>query len=212
MNFVDKFTKAHALVCVGILNLSKFFACDVWLKLARSKRMRGKQKSTSARAWNDWYHITVHTYCAWLRGDSRGWRARHHREHVDGDYRNPPAPGEFDHILAQSERLMKRDAVRITNEIRQFVANALAEKLIQDGIEVLIVTVDGKHAHVLARFIDHNPRHWIGRVKKHTSHSVRQNLLRDQDGGLWGKRCGVEPITAREHEVNAFDYILDHVK
>jgi hypothetical protein len=44
------------------------------------------------KAWNDWYHVVVHVYGSWLRGDPRGWRARHHREHVDGDYKNPP-PG-----------------------------------------------------------------------------------------------------------------------
>ena len=44
---------------------------------------------SSMLPWNDWYHCTTHTYGSWLRGDRRGWRARHHREHVQGDYKNP---------------------------------------------------------------------------------------------------------------------------
>ena len=59
--------------------------------------------------WNDWYHTTAHTYGTWLRGDARGWRARHHREHVDGDYRNPPPKGKYDALYQYSKSLMKRD-------------------------------------------------------------------------------------------------------
>jgi REP element-mobilizing transposase RayT len=107
---------------------------------------------------------------------------------------------------------MKRDPVKIAAALRQFVANAIAEKLIQDGIGVLIVSVDSKHLHVLARFSDHTPRHWIGRAKKHASHSVRQQGLRTEEGGLWAKRSRAEPIADREHQLNTFGYVLDHLK
>lgn len=40
----------------------------------------------SVEPWNSWYHVTIHVYGSWLRGDPRGWRSRHHREHADGDY------------------------------------------------------------------------------------------------------------------------------
>src|SRR2546423_14388701 len=144
----------------------------------------------AVRAWNDWYHITIHVYGSWLRGDPRGWRSRHHREHVDGDYRNPPPKGKYDNLYELSKALMKRDPVRIASELFwQFIANAIAEKLLQDRIQVLITSIDAKHLHVLARFPDHNPRHWIGRAKKHASHSVRQQGLRTEEGGLFAKRC-----------------------
>jgi REP element-mobilizing transposase RayT len=162
--------------------------------------------------WNNWYHITIHVYGSWLRGDPRGWRSRHHREHVDGDYNNPPPKGKYDNLYELSKALMKRDPVRIERELRQFVADAIAEKLRQDNIEVLIVSVDGKHIHVLARFPAHNPRHWIGRAKKHASHSVRQQGLRTEKGGLFAKRCHPKPIEDRKHEVKVFGYILDHIE
>lgn len=160
--------------------------------------------------WNDWYHVTVHVYGSWLRGDPKGWRARHHREHVDGDYKNPPAKGKYDNLYELSKALMKRDPVKIARELRQFVADAIAEKLIQDGIEVIIVSVDSKHLHVIARVPDHNVRHWIGRAKKHASHKVRQYGMRSEPGGLWAKRCHPEPIADRAHQVHAFDYIRKH--
>jgi hypothetical protein len=42
-----------------------------------------------------WYHSITSTYGAWLYGDERGFRTRHHREHVDGDYKSPPPRGLY---------------------------------------------------------------------------------------------------------------------
>ena len=47
-------------------------------------------------AWNGWYHVNGNTYGTWLPGDERGWRSRHHKVHVNGDYKNPPPPGAHD--------------------------------------------------------------------------------------------------------------------
>jgi hypothetical protein len=80
-------------------------------------------------AWNHWYHCTAHTYGSWLRGDPRGWRARHHREQVVGDYKNPPPRGEYDALFAYSKSLMKRDSIQIAQELRQFVLDAIVARL-----------------------------------------------------------------------------------
>src|SRR5215213_540405 len=101
----------------------------------------GNKSSASIQPWNDWYHVTSHTYGSWLRGDPRGWRARHHREHVDGNYKNAPPKGKYDNLYELSKALMKREPVKIARELRQFIANAIADKLLQDEIEVLIVSV-----------------------------------------------------------------------
>jgi REP element-mobilizing transposase RayT len=167
--------------------------------------------------WNDWYHVTVHVYGSWLRGDPRGWRSRHHREHVEGDYKNPPPKGRYDNLYELSKAIMKRDAVKIKQELRQFVANAIAEKLRNDGIEVLIVSMESKHLHVLARFPDHNPRYGIGWAKKYATqklkaHGLAVGLDLELGEGIWAKRCHPEPIEDRAHQINAFDYILKHLK
>ena len=57
------------------------------------------------RAWNNWFHCTGGTKGTWLRGDPRGWRARHHREHCEGDYKNPPPPGAHRELYELSKRL-----------------------------------------------------------------------------------------------------------
>jgi REP element-mobilizing transposase RayT len=165
---------------------------------------------TSNPPWNHWYYVTAHVYGSWLRGDPRGWRSLHHREHVEGDYKQPPPRGVYDNLHELSKALMKRDAVRIAAELRQFVADAVAESLRRNGIEVVVISLDDRHLHVLARFPDHNPRHWIGLAKKHASHLVRQHGLRSEEGGLWARRSRAQPIADREPQVKAVGYILAH--
>ena len=159
--------------------------------------------------WNNWYHCTEHTYGTWLRGDPRGWRARHHREHVEGDYKNPPPKGTYDELFEHSKSLMKRDPVRIQKDRRTFVLNCIVEKLQEKGIEVLIACLDGTHLHVIAQFPDHDPRHWMGMAKKHASHMCR-SMPDYPEGGLWAKRGLPKPIGDEGHLLNARDYILDH--
>src|ERR1700683_2150129 len=122
------------------------------------------------KPWNDWSHVPIHVYGSWLRGDPRGWRARHHREHVEGDYKNPPPPKAFENEYRDSVASMTRPRVRIESDLRKFVLDAVVGKLTSDGIEVLIACVDASHLHLLARFTDGDPKHWIGRAKKHSSH------------------------------------------
>jgi hypothetical protein len=70
----------------------------------------------------------------------------------------------------------------------------------------------GGMVHLLARFADDQPRHWIGRAKLHASHLLRQQGLRTESGGLWGKRSYARPIVDREHQIKVFRYILAHEK
>jgi REP element-mobilizing transposase RayT len=162
------------------------------------------------QAWNNWYHVTVHAYGAWLRGDPRGWRTQNHREHVEGDYRNPPSPGTFEKLHARSLSLMKRAPVKFSPHLRGVVLNSLTEKLREDGVEILAACLDGSHVHLLGRFNDHRPKHWVGRAKKHASHVIRSEKLRDESGGLWGRFSFAKPIVDRRHQLQCFRYIQGH--
>ena len=160
--------------------------------------------------WNDRYHCTANTYGTWLRGDPRGWRARHHREHVEGDYKNPPPEGKCDKLHEYSKRLMKRDPVHVGRELRKTVVEEFALRLWQEGSDVIVGCFDDHHLHVLHRARDHNPRHLIGIAKKHTSHLLRQLGLRVAPGGIWAKRSKAIPIKNRAHPLNVSGYIFDH--
>ena len=102
--------------------------------------------------WRNWRHCIGTAYGAWLRGDRRGWRARHHREHVQGDYRNPPPKGMYDEIYERSRRLMKRDPVVFAMEVREVACRARVEALLHYNVELVDLAVGGKHYHALARF------------------------------------------------------------
>lgn len=105
---------------------------------------------------------------------------------------------------------MTRDSVRIAKPLRMFVLERFVERLLWDEIEVLVCSVDATHVHILARFPDHNPRHWTGLAKKHTSHAIRQASLRIEAGGLWAKRGSVKPIADRKHQLTCYRYIERH--
>lgn len=107
---------------------------------------------TRKRAWNGWYHCTGSTYGEWVRGDERGWRARHHREHVNGDYKNPPPPGRYAAVKAQSRVLMRRKRVQLSVRAREQACAAFAESLHDDAVEVIAIGISARHWHVLARF------------------------------------------------------------
>jgi REP element-mobilizing transposase RayT len=149
------------------------------------------------------------TYGTWLPGDHRGFRTRWHREHIDGDYRSPPPKGKYDERLKKSRELMKRDPVLLTWEQRRCAVDELIKSLRKWKIEVRILSVDRIHMHVLARFPDHNPRHFLGLAKKESSAYMKQAGLAP-DGGLWATKCECVPITDRPHFDKVEPYIADH--
>ncbi len=157
-----------------------------------------------------WFHLTAHTYGAWLYGSSRGFRTRHHREHIEGDYKNPPPKGKYDDKLKRSKELMKQNAVTLDPEWRKIFGAALRDKLVTLGAQVLCVSVSSTHAHVLAKMPPGpTPRDWMGRAKKHANFIGKE---KGWTGKLWGVRCKVTPIKNRGHQLNTFSYILDHIE
>lgn len=166
--------------------------------------------------WNDWYHCTTHTYGSWLRGDRRGWRARHHREHVQGDYKNPPPKGKYDALFEYSKSLMKRDPVRIDLELRQFLLDAIVARFIERRVETRIISLDSNHLHTLIRCPGHDPRIVLGIAKQYATarlkaHGLAVGLNLEEGQGLWAKRSHPEPIKNPAHFQKATEYIHDHL-
>jgi hypothetical protein len=156
---------------------------------------------------NDWYHCNGSTHGTWLPGDPRGFRTRHHREHVEGDYKHPPPAGSNREIMDRSQALLRRAAVHLTVIQRRIAADAIVEKMSADEIEVVALSVDDHHFHILARFRDHRPKHWVGRAKMHLSMILRDNGVH---GGVWAAGCRALPIRDRRHQLNVFNYIMKH--
>src|SRR5947209_1153828 len=157
-----------------------------------------------------WFHLIVTTYGAWLYGDPRGFRTRHHREHVEGDYKNPPPPGKYADKEARSRRLLKQPPVVIPAEWRQKIGEPLRDKLRTLGAMVLCVSVSGQHAHLLAKMPPGRiPRKWVGQAKKHAKFLANEA---GWTGKLWAVGSKPEPVNDRKHQLNVFNYILRHAE
>ena len=155
-----------------------------------------------------WYHCTCHTYAAWLYGDTRGYRTRHHREHVEGDYKNPPAPGQYASQLKRSLGLLKQPPVRIQQDYREIVGFGMVAKLRQYTAHVLALSVSSNHVHILAKMrMNEIPRLWVGYAKREAIFRLKAIGWK---GKLWGKRSGISAIKDREHQLSTFHYILRH--
>jgi hypothetical protein len=157
------------------------------------------------------YHCMGHTYGTWLPGDPRGFRTRHHRDHCEGDYKNPPVPGLHADLYNRSKTLMKRAPVYLTPTQRQLAVDAIIASLLKRNIPAVIASVDRVHWHILAPFPDRNPRHWLGIAKKESSHFLK---IQGQgiDGGLWAVRCQCIPIENAIHAARTRNYIADHIQ
>ena len=157
-----------------------------------------------------WFHCTTHTYGAWLYGDPRGFRTRHHREHVEGDYKNPPPTGKYDAQLVRSKRLLKQPPVVLPPEWRAVGGGAVWDRLAGLGAEVIAVASDATHIHLLAKLPPVAVRNWVGLAKKQHAWFVARE--RGWVGKLWAARGKATPIRDRQHQVNCFHYILRHAE
>jgi REP element-mobilizing transposase RayT len=155
-----------------------------------------------------WYHCICHTYASWLYGDSRGFRSRHHREHVEGDYKNPPPPGRYAKQLERSIKLLKQPPVTIQHVLREVVGMAMVEKLLEYEAQLLALSVSSNHVHLLAKMPPGPiPRLWVGYAKRNATFQLKEI---DWHGKLWAKRSDINPIQDRPHQLNTYQYILRH--
>jgi len=156
-----------------------------------------------------WFHSTIGTYGSWLPGDPRGFRARHHREHVDGDYRQPPPAGYYDGLFTAAKNNMNHAATTLSSEQRRVVGEALLSALVKFEAVVVTLAVAAQHAHLLAKMPPDAPRDWIGRAKINAWYRLR-------DAGttikLWAKRGRNERVYDREHQLRVHRYILRHAE
>jgi|SRR5579884_787230 len=156
-----------------------------------------------------WFHIILTAYGAWLYGDGRGFRTRHHREHVEGDYKNPPPRGMYADKEAKSEASLKQEPVAWSPEWRAVIGGALVARLQHLGAFVLCAAVSRQHVHILAKLPRSQARAWSGLAKKHAWFTARE---RGWVGKMWSKRGKQSPVRDRRHQLNVYWYILGHEK
>jgi hypothetical protein len=154
-----------------------------------------------------WFHVVLTTYGNWLPGDSRGFRTRHHRQHVEGDYKSPPQE-DYSGLHFQSSTHMTCPSASLSKDYRAIVGIALIERLNCLGGFVLTTAVSTTHIHMMVKLPDREARKWIGLAKKHAWFEMRELGWKDK---LWAKRGKIQPIHNRSHHRNCFAYILRHL-
>jgi hypothetical protein len=156
-----------------------------------------------------WAHVIVTTYGAWLDGDIRGFRTRHHREHVEGDYKNPPPPERYAVRRQRSRKSLKQPPVSLEPSWRPIIGQALVERFQGLGGFVLCVALGRQHGHLLVKLPRGVARMWTGLAKKHAWFVARDA---GWVGKLWGVRSRAVPVRDRRHQLNVYAYILKHTK
>jgi hypothetical protein len=154
-----------------------------------------------------WHHATLTTYGAWLHGDNRGFRTRHHRQHVEGDYNNPPPEERYSFESQRSRELLRQGVVTLPKELRPIISAALADRLSGLGAWVLCIALSGQHAHLLVNLPLGSAREWVGLAKKHSWFVAREC---GWQGRLWGARSRATLVRSRAHQLNTYRYILRH--
>lgn len=157
-----------------------------------------------------WYHCITSTYGSWLYGDARGFRTRHHREHVDGDYKSPPPRDAYAKELVRSVESLKQPPVRLAKSLRCIVGEAFREKLSERGAFVVCIAVSGQHVHILVKVPRGvTPRFLMGLGKKNSNFKLKEH---GWQGKLWAKRGRDLRIKDRRYQLSVYRYILGHVK
>ena len=82
-------------------------------------------------------------------------------------------------------------------------------ELAAEEIEVVVASVDDHHFHILAKFPNERPRHWIGRAKRRASLALQGDKPHAR---IWALRSRAEPVKDRAHQLNVFHYIRSHGK
>ena len=152
-----------------------------------------------------WFHITFGTHGSWLPGDPRGFRSRNTKNFSSGDHRNPPPSKEHEGLLRHSKKLTP-SVVTIPKPLLPIVGNAIGHYIQQYSYRVNAVCVASRHVHLLAELPVQNTTAEVGKIKRYASFAIRDQM----NGRVWATGCGVKPIHDKAHQVNAFNYILQH--
>jgi hypothetical protein len=141
-----------------------------------------------------WFHVVLTAYGAWLPGDPRGFRTRHHREHVEGDYKNPPPPGVYEARHAKSKQLLKFPPMIFPTEHRKTIGMAAKDKIEKLGGQVIAIAVADKHVHFLAKMPWNKAYEWAGAAKRHVWFEMREV---GRSAKLWAKEPWARTIKDR---------------
>ena len=101
---------------------------------------------------------------------------------------------------------MRGGAISFSVALRQRILDAIVEKALDMDLKPVCICVAARHAHAVVSLERDDLNHQIGRLKRHSSHAVKDDL----PGRIWAARCHARAIDSREHQVEVFRYIVAH--
>ncbi|MGC4005465.1 MAG: hypothetical protein QM811_21050 [Pirellulales bacterium] len=159
------------------------------------------------RDGRSWYHVVLTAYGNWLPGDPRGFRTPKHREHVEGDYKQPPPKGRYDGLHQNRLESMRNDRYRIPKALFKQVGEAIVDVLHDKNVFVMCICVQRAHCHLLVKASRFLLNKFLGIAKRKAS---RICVKHSGDRRIWAKKCSRKPVTKLSHFRNAYRYILAH--
>lgn len=154
-----------------------------------------------------WFHLILTCYGNWLPGDPRGFRTRHHKQHIEGDYKNPPPKGLYEELHRSSKKSMMQTKVVLSSGHQIMVGDAFLETFKFLNTSVLAIAVHATHVHLQVQFDPKQVRIDCGKAKKNAWYRLREQ---GWQGKLWAKRGKYQPIQDYQHQKNTYAYILKH--
>jgi len=156
-----------------------------------------------------WFHVILTCYGNWLPGDPRGFRTRHHKQHIEGDYKNPPPKGLYEELHRSSKKSMKQTKVNLSSGHQIIVGNAFLETFKFLNTPVLAIAVHATHVHLQVQFDPKQVRIYCGKAKKNAWYRLREQ---GWQGKVWAKRGKYQLIQDYQHQKNTYAYILKHTQ
>jgi REP element-mobilizing transposase RayT len=115
----------------------------------------------------------------------------------------------YEQRFQRSKELMNRDPVYLTCDQRTRVLNEFVRCFQKLESDIVAISIDRIHFHVLLRAPNHNPRHPLGLAKKESSAYMKRDAV-GPHGGLWGTRTECKPVADERHFERVIAYILNH--
>jgi len=128
--------------------------------------------------------LTFRTYGTWLHGDERG--------SVDRDHNTPGTPMLAPDPARQAAcaARMRKDALRLTEDMRDAVRQAILAEARFRGWELIRVAVRTNHVHVIVAYAGVRPELMAGRLKSHATRALRRHGLVGADQPVWADGPG----------------------
>lgn len=152
--------------------------------------------------WPLAYLITFRTYGTWLPGDERGYVDAQHSSWAE-PYRMPD-PDREDEMRG----LMRHPSVLLTDVQRRSVLEAIHERCLHTGWQVMAANVRTNHVHVVLTAAE-RPEPVMDSLKRWATRRLRQADPALHDRRVWARHGSTRHLWKDDAVARAVEYVLE---